>query len=76
MSALAVLPSKPPVYFEIERTDADDMIHFKGNFSRREMAKLRLDALERAVISQPADHAEDHLMSLEILFRRWREQNA
>lgn len=74
--ALPARMPPPPIYFEIEQTDADDMIRFKGHFSRRELAKLRLDSLDRAVIGAKVEHAEDHLQSLEILFRRYREQNA
>lgn len=49
---------------------------FKGRITQDDMADLRLDALDRAIIQQPTQSAADVLLSAEIVFRRLAQQAA
>lgn len=60
--------------FVIETNDRDRTVSFRGSFSWSDVAKLRLDPLDRALIGAPVTRAHDHLQTLEMLFRRYYEQ--
>lgn len=61
--------------FEIVNHHFDNKITFHGEFTMAELEAIRLDHLDRLVVGSPAKSCADILQSLEILFRRWAEQN-
>lgn len=54
----------------------EEVIRFSGEFTASDLAKVRLDPIERALLDgcKPGTPADDHLLALETLFRRAREQ--
>lgn len=60
--------------FEIEHDTLTGTIRFRGEITLAEIDAVRLDMLERAVVRSPATQPADHLQSMELLFRRAREQ--
>jgi hypothetical protein len=61
--------------FEIMRDEALREIRFRGCITDRELLSMQLDGLERMTIDAKAENAADYLQSLEILYRRYAEQN-
>jgi hypothetical protein len=59
---------------EVSRNTMTGDISFKGEVSVHDLATLRLDHIDRQVISSDAVTAADMLQSLEIIFRRHGEQ--
>lgn len=60
--------------FNIERDEIRREIRFNGTIRLNELAALRLDELEKRVLDMPAEKASDHLMNLEVIYRRHEEQ--
>lgn len=61
--------------FSIQHNDLTGTITFNGSVTLREIVQLDLDRLELAQISEPAKAPADHLLDLEMIFRRHAEQN-
>lgn len=55
--------------------DIEGNLHFHGTVTAEDLNRLRLDPFDKAVIFSPIEQAADILQSLEIVFRRMREQN-
>lgn len=49
-------------------------IEFSGRVNLHDLAKLKLDHVDRAIVFSPANTAADMLQTLEIIFRRMAEQ--
>ena len=60
--------------FYICKKDFDNSIEFRGSISCDDIGRLRLDALDRALLNDGAENAADSLLILEMLFRRHAEQ--
>lgn len=60
--------------FYICRKTFDESIEFRGSIGCDDIARLRLDALDRALLNDGAENAADFLLILEMLFRRHAEQ--
>lgn len=62
--------------FLIERDDLRGVIRFHGEFPTSALASLDLDRLDRALLTDAPTNknAADHLLVLEMLFRRYSEQ--
>lgn len=60
-------------------TSLEQVVHFRGSFTERDIASLRLDKLDRALLddvgSDQRATAADILLALEVLFRRHAEQH-
>lgn len=61
--------------FLIERDDLRGVIRFHGEFPTSALASLRLDPLDRTLLldAHTGKTAADHLLVLEMLFRRYAE---
>lgn len=66
----------PTPKFTIERLTHEDVIRFRGEFPLRLAMTLDLDRLDRALLTDAPTNknAADHLLVLEMLFRRYSEQ--
>lgn len=60
--------------FYICKKALDKTIEFHGSIGCDDIARLRLDALDRALLNNGAENAADSLLILEMLFRRHAEQ--
>jgi hypothetical protein len=60
--------------FEIYTDPATGEIRFNGIITRRAMMELQLDRIDRQVMDSKSNSASDQLQSLEILFRRYEQQ--
>lgn len=47
-----------------------DTFEFSGSVSAHDMQKLKLDAFDRALLNDKTESASDHLLVLEMIFRR------
>lgn len=65
----------PTPKFTIERLTHEDVIRFRGEFPMRLARALDLDHLDRALLNDAPTNknAADHLLVLEMLFRRYAE---
>jgi hypothetical protein len=61
--------------FEMSKSVETGNISFSGEVDVRDLAELRLDRIDRAVISSEITNAAEALQSLEIIFRRYGEQH-
>ena len=61
--------------FELTRDHLGN-IAFSGSLTIHDLAEVRLDEVERRAIETPARNNADHLLDLEIIFRRLDEQQA
>jgi hypothetical protein len=65
--------------FEIERNAESLDLVFKGRISMHELANLRLDRMDSALLDDVGGDgkatAADYLLALEMLFRRHAEQS-
>jgi hypothetical protein len=65
--------------FEIERSPASRDLTFKGRISEHELADLRLDRMDSALLADVDGDkkamAADYLLVLEMLYRRHAEQS-
>ena len=62
----------------MEIMDTEDGIRFTGLISRLDVVKVRLDAVDRAIIEdcgKPDRSISDWLMALGIIFKRMEEQD-
>lgn len=62
--------------FTISRSNLTWAITFEGRIEKRELERLVLDGIDKRVVDSHAESAADYLQSLEIIFRRWAEQEA
>ncbi len=66
--------------FEMVRDSMTSNITFRGEVSASDLAFLRLDRLDRALLddigSDSKATAADYLLALEMIFRRHAEQNS
>lgn len=60
--------------FYICRMALDKTIEFRGSIGCDDIGRLRLDALDRALLNGGSATAADSLLILEMLFRRHAEQ--
>jgi hypothetical protein len=64
--------------FSIERNEAKGKIKFYGEIDYADLARLRLDGMDRALLndvdSDPEASAADYLLALEVIFRRHAQQ--
>lgn len=65
--------------FEIERSPASRDLTFKGHILEHELADLRLDRMDSALLDDVGGDkkatAADYLLALEMLYRRHAEQH-
>jgi hypothetical protein len=65
--------------FELESVWEENVVRFKGEFSDKEFIDTKLSALERAKLKSVASSghatAADWLAVLEMIYRRYEEQN-
>ena len=54
-----------------------DVLRFSGEVSMRDLERIEFNKLDRAVLDdcQSSNKAEDFLLALALIFRRYREQN-
>lgn len=64
--------------FEIEKNDDTGEVSFSGSYTVHELARLKLDAIERGMLRQCGGEgtaASDYLLALETIYRRHEEQS-
>lgn len=62
--------------FEMEKHEATGEIRFSGSFNVRDLASLRFDPLDRALLGETLDGrpASDYLLALEVIYRKHEQQ--
>lgn len=59
--------------FKLWTTEIDDMVHFRGSYSRSELLAADFDPLDKLIMRKEAVSNSDYLLALEIIFRRIEE---
>lgn len=62
--------------FIIEKDTFTGDIHFSGRITGEEFRRLHLDGFDREVLKTPGKSDSDHLLDLELIFRRLEEQKS
>lgn len=60
--------------FELTCNSLTGAISSQGEITAHDMLRLNLDAFDKALVYGPCETSDDYLLVLEMLFRRFREQ--
>lgn len=61
--------------FKLDNDNFNRIWSFNGSISYSDIANLRLDHMDKMLMKQEPETAADCLLTLEMLFRRYEEQN-